>query len=119
MKRYFVILMIFILIFLVGCSNAKPLDNPEPELFSVFQEKEDFTLFIRTEIDSDQFYNLMAYYIKGPRGYECFVGQDIMVNYIVLHEDKYYDVVSGAQMNLFTTDELIEWGIDVSCKIDE
>jgi hypothetical protein len=56
-------------------------------------------------------------YIKCPKEYECIIGAYEMENYIVLYKGEYYDISSGAKMNLFTTDELIEWGVDVDCRL--
>ncbi|MDD3123074.1 MAG: hypothetical protein PHC62_06095 [Candidatus Izemoplasmatales bacterium] len=119
MKRFLMIMTIFFLtILLVGCANVVTLDNPEPELFSVFHEGDNYIIFIRTEIDPDQLYDSMGYYIKGPKGYSCLVGAYEKVNYIVLYNDEYYDIINGAQMNLYTTQELIDWGVNVGCKLD-
>ncbi|GEM_PF-2233366 len=119
MKRYLVITLLMITPFLISCGYVAPLENPEPELFSVFHEGDDFTILMRTEIDPDTLYVSMGYGIKSPKGYACITGAYEMVNYMVLYNDKYYDIVSGAEFNIYSAFELSDWGISVSCTIED
>ena len=118
MKRFLTFLMVLISMFLFGCSKVSPLENPEPELFSSFHEEDEFTILKRTEINPDQIYISIGYIINSPKGYSCLVGQYEKVNYIVLYDDDYYDIIGASQLKLFTADELSDWGINVSCRIE-
>jgi len=120
MKR--LILAVMALLFAISmsaCQTYEPIENPEPELFSVLHEDENFTLLIRTYIDPDQLYNSIGIGIKGPKGQVCLVGSYQIVNYIVLYKGEYYDIVSAVAMTLFTTSDLTEWGIKVICNVEE
>lgn len=120
MKRFILaVLSLFLAISLSACQTNEPIENPEPELFSVLHEDENFTLLIRTYIDPDQLYTKEGIGIKSPKGVYCLVGSYEMVNYMVQYKGEYYDIVSGATMNLFTTSDLTEWGINVNCFIEE
>jgi len=116
------LLAVFILFFsisLSACQKVEPIENPEPELFSVFHEKENFTLLIRTDIDSDQAYTSVGYTIYDKNGDTCLVGSAQISNYLVLYKEKYYNIQTGSQLGLFNADDLIDWGISVNCDIKE
>ena len=120
MNRFiFAGLVIFFAITLCACQINEPIENPEPELFNVLHEDDNFTLLVRTYIDPDQLYTKEAIGIKSPKGLYCLIGSYEIVNYMVRYKDEYYDIVSGANLNLFTTNDLIEWGINVNCFVKE
>lgn len=119
MEKYLVLLVLFFTITLSACQKNEPIENPEPELFNVLHEGENFKLLIRSDIDPDQLYTSMAIGIKSPKGLYCVVGSYEIANYMVLYKGEYYDIVSGAAMNLFTTSDLTEWGVNVDCDINE
>lgn len=119
MKRIFSLFIAGIALLLVGCTKVMPLENPEPELFASFYAGDDFTILKRDDIDSNQFYNAIGLIINSPKGYTCIVGEFERLNYLVLFEDEYYDIINGSYLKLYTANELIEWGINVSCQLDE
>ncbi|PKK97661.1 MAG: hypothetical protein CVV57_10895 [Tenericutes bacterium HGW-Tenericutes-2] len=119
MKRILSFFIAAIALLLVGCTKILPLDNPEPELFSTFHEGDDFTILKRIDIDPNQIYYCIGLIINSPKGYTCLVGEYERLNYLVLFEDEYYDIINGSYLNLYTANELIDWGINAGCHLDE
>ena len=119
MKRVISCFMLLFSLFLIGCTKITPLENPELELFSSFHVGDDFTIFKRTEIDPNQLYYQMAYKIISPKGYLCWVGSYEKMHYIVLFENEYYDIIGGSQLKLYSSYDLISWGVNVSCQLDD
>lgn len=118
MRKTLIIFFFFLVIFVIGCDRINPVDNPQPELFSVLHEGEDFTLFIRTYIDPNALYYSYAVNLVTPDGEVCVIGDYEMQNYLVEYDNQYYNILGGYQLELFTTEELIEWGLNVGCPID-
>lgn len=116
MKRLLSCIMVMISLFLIGCTRVESLENPEPELFSTFHEGEEYTILKRTEIPS-QAYLSIGYIINSPKGYSCVVGSYEKMHYIVLYEDEYYDIINASYLDLFTSDDLVDFGISVSCSL--
>lgn len=118
MKKMVLSILIFVLLTsLLGCSEQiQPLENPQPELFTLFYEADKYEIYKRTEIDEEKFYPLIGFPIRSDSGTSCTIGLYHLENYIVLYEDEYYDLQTGARLKLFTGNDLIEVGIDASCK---
>ena len=119
MKRILSFFIAGISLLLLGCTKVMPLENPEPELFSTFHEGDDFTILKRTDIDPNQLYNTIGLIINSPKGYTCLVGEFERLNYLVLFEEEYYDIINGSYLKLYTASELTDWGINLSCQLDE
>ena len=118
MKRILSFFVAGIALLLVGCTKVEPLENPEPELFTSFHEGEDFSILRRTDIDPNQGYIMIGLIINSPKGYTCIVGEFERQNYLVLFEDEYYDLINGSYLKLYTANELVDWGINVSCLLN-
>lgn len=115
MRKILVLVVLSLVFFVIGCDRIEPVDNPQPELFSVLHEGDNFTFMIRTNIDPNALYYSYAVYIQSPDGQNCVIGDYEMRNYLVHYEDEYYDILSGSKLHLYTTDDLIEWGVYVGC----
>ncbi len=115
-----IVLSVFMLVMsisLFGCSEkVTPLENPENELFTNFYTGSNFEIYIRTEIDEEKYYQLMGFHIESDKGTYCTIGLYHLENYLVYYKEAYYDLLSGAKLNLYTGNDLIDFGIDASCR---
>lgn len=112
MKRLLLSTLILILLIgLVGCNNEKaiPLENPELELFSVLYENDDYSILKRTVI-TDQVYIMIAYYV-GHGDNTCILGQYHKVNYLLLYNEEYYDIIEANKLDVYTCSDLINIGV--------
>ena len=105
-------LFLFLVILMVIVSLGKKeeilaLEDPHPELFSVFYEGDGYSILKRTEIDELQAYTLIAFHIDDGTDI-CTVSSVHKINYRVLYNDKYYDIVQGVDLELYTCAKLIE-----------
>lgn len=119
MKKALLVVVVLLTIVLSACQRVIPLDNPEPELFSVVHEGDDFTLLRRTEIESERICLAIALPINSPKGLYCAIGWCELQDYLVLYDDDYYDLIGGAEMNLFTATDLMGWGVNIDCCVEE
>lgn len=108
--------IIFILFVLMGCETAKPLESVEIKDYQSFYESEHYEVFVRLDMDINKVYALIGFEIAAKRGTECMVGLAILENYIFLYHDAYYDVLEASHLNIFTGQDLIKIGMDVTCK---
>lgn len=109
MKKGLFLLIIILVVILSACDTEKiiPLEDPQHELFSTLYEGDGYTILKRTEIDESQYYYMIAYYIDdGTR--TCILGHYHIVNYRVLYNDNYYDILQGAKFDLYSCAKLIE-----------
>ncbi len=111
------ILIFFLILSLFGCSSkVAPLENPQPELFTLFYTGENYEIYKRTEIDEEKLYILIGFPIESDSGTSCTIGLYHLENYIVFYHEKYYDLQAGARLNLFSGNDLIVMGIHASCR---
>ena len=113
MKKIFIVLVFFVfMIILTSCSKeeAIPMENPQIELFQVIFESDEYSIFKRTDIDSDMSFTLEAYGI-GTDDDSCLVGSRDKYMYRFLYKESYYNIVEANKLNLFTCAELTEIGI--------
>lgn len=118
MKKLILSIIIFVLAISISACNPKvvPMENPESELFSVFYEGEDYTILIRTNIDPDALYYAYARGIGNEKD-NCVVGDAHIKNYRVLYKEKYYDIVDGENLGLYSVQDLMDMGIEnISCQ---
>lgn len=121
MKRFVLCIVIFVLVVSVSACNqrAVTLENPESELFSLFYEGDDYSILKRIDIDPKAIYYGYAVYIGDEKEY-CMVGDFHIKNYRVLYKDKYYDIVNGEKLGLYSSQDLIDIGIEnISCKAEK
>lgn len=112
MRKLFISLLLFVLILgLAACNNEKaiPLENPEPELFSIIYESDEYSILKRTVI-TDQVYNMIAYYV-GHGENTCTVGEYHKANYLILYNEEYYDIVEANKLDLYKCSDLINLGV--------
>ncbi len=113
MKSILYVLMITLVsVTLYACQSVKPLENPEPELFSLFYEGSNFTILKRTDINEDIIYPSIAVIIFDDNNEMYAIGAYHINNYLVYYKDKYYDLQAGNLLHLYTADDLIEIGIN-------
>jgi hypothetical protein len=113
MKKIFDLLAFFVfVIVLTSCRSEKAiaLENPQIELFNVIYESDEYSIFIRTDIDAGQSFYKPAYTV-GIDGETCIVGEEQKYNYRILYNEKYYDIVEANKFSLFTCSELREIGV--------
>ena len=111
-------MILFLLFCLSSCNKTfDSIENPQPELFSVFYEDDEYTILVRSELEKSFFGDAMV--IESEKGYTCSVGQYHMVNYMILANGEYYNILVGAQMNLYTGNDLVDLDMGVSCKLNE
>ena len=67
-------------------------------------------------MDINKVYALIGFEIAPKRGTECSVGLANLENYIFSYHDAYYNVLEASQLNIYTGQDLIKIGMDVSCK---
>jgi hypothetical protein len=109
------LLLTFTISFSACTNNGVPLENPQPELFSLFYTGDDYEIYKRIDIDEEKTYALIGYPIESDKGTTCTIGLIHLENYIVLYNNEYYDLQTGARLNLYKGNELINMGIDISC----
>jgi len=113
------ILMLFLTISFSACVyKVAPLENPQPELFSLFYTGSNYEIYKRIDIDDEKIYPLIGFPIESDKGTTCTIGLNHLENYIVLYGNEYYDLQSGAHLNLYNGNQLINMGIDISCRED-
>ena len=104
---------------LTGCSNVviEPLENPEPELFSLLYESETYSIFERNVIEEDKIFYMVGYYMD--EDYDCIFGEKDKYMYIVLYEEQYYDIFEAYKLDLYTISDLTLIGIAGECKLKD
>ncbi len=112
MKRIISLLSIFIfVVMLCSCGLiAEPIKNPKNDEFEEYYVGDDFTVFIRSEIDPDTLYSRVAFGF-GFKGDTCSVGSYEVENYMFHYKDKYYDIVEFNIFRIVSCDDLTDIGI--------
>jgi len=113
------ILMLFLTISFSACAyKVTPLENPQPELFSLFYTGSDYEIYKRIDIDDEKIYPLIGFPIKSEKSTTCTIGLNHLENYIVRYSNEYYDLQSGANLHLYNGNQLINMEIDIRCRED-
>lgn len=112
----FLIMFSFILSLFACSQKIAPLENPQPELFTLFYSGENYSIYKRIDIDEEKFYPLLGFPLESEKGTSCSVGLYHLENYIVFYDDYYYDLQSSTRLKLFNGNELTTMGIDANCR---
>jgi len=116
-KIVFLVLMIAFSFGISACTyQTDPLDNPQPEFFTLFYTGDGYTIYKRIDIDEEKMYALIGFLVESEKGTTCTMGLYHLENYIVFYNDEYYDLQAGAQMKLYQGNDLVNMGIDISCR---
>ena len=117
MKHITIIIIMFIAsLSLIGCETAKPLENVQIDAYESIFKSTHYEVFVRLDMDINKTYVLIGYEISSKRNTTCSVGLDVLENYIFLYHDAYYDVIEASKLNIFTGQDLIDIGMNVTCK---
>jgi hypothetical protein len=113
------VLMVILAISFSACTNkVAALENPQPELFGLFYMGDNYEIYKRIDINEEKVYALIGFPIISRNGTTCTIGLYHLENYIVFYDNKYYDLQTGGILNLYKGNELIDIGIDITCRVD-
>ena len=112
MKRTLLIGVLCLVILLSSCGvDAEPLEKPNIEDFEELYVGDDFTVFVKSEIDPN------AMYYKPAIGFgygedTCYVSGYEMVNYMFLYKGEYYNINEFNKFRMVTCEDLTEMGVN-------
>ena len=115
-KLRIIISMIILSGFLIGCETAKPLENVQIDAYESIFKSTHYEVFVRSDMDINKTYVLIGYEISSKRSTTCTVGLDVLENYIFLYHDAYYHIIEASKLNIFTGQDLMDIGMNVTCK---
>lgn len=108
MKRIILLLVILPFIgLLLSCNPDKaiPLMDPHIDQFETIFESTNYSILKRTVIDESAAYTMEAYHL-GQEPDVCILGSYHRINYQVLYDGQYYDLIEGTKLKLFDCDVL-------------
>jgi hypothetical protein len=115
-KLRIIMSMIILSGFLMGCETAKPLENVQIDAYESIHKNTHYEVFVRSDMDINKTYVLIGYEISSKRSTTCTVGLDVLENYIFLYHDAYYHIIEASKLNIFTGQDLMDIGMNVTCK---
>ncbi|MFA5006034.1 MAG: hypothetical protein WC509_00990 [Candidatus Izemoplasmatales bacterium] len=114
MKRYMLLsLLILVAMSLSACSKVEAIEDVDIAEYTVLHAEDDFVIFVVRDIPTDQ---IMPCLVMEHPDYDfCCLGLTAKYSYIVRYDDKYISLWDGFDLELYTTPELMEYGVLVSC----
>ena len=113
MKRIKLVFLVLIMtLVLSACEvGAEAIENVDIEDYSLLYSGENYTVFVKKDIDPDAVYTRIAHGIGHSDDDTCVVGDYEAVNYIFLYKDNYYDIVEFNKFRIIECSDLEVIGV--------
>jgi len=113
MKNLNIIFLLIFLFALTGCNaNIEPIEGIDIDSYELLYE-DGFEIYILKDIPEFQY--PIGIVVEELKDKQCFLTITTENAYIVKYENKYISLKNGVELNLFDTNDLIEYGVLFEC----